>query len=95
MRKQLPKGLPRKARISDDKIAFSRTMLPRERDALKALYTREASKQKVDELFLKCQTATHWVDWGSELIPAAWHIKGAQEMDASPTSPTLQRRTSP
>ncbi|MFX0095421.1 MAG: hypothetical protein ACFFBD_27040 [Candidatus Hodarchaeota archaeon] len=74
--RSLPVKVRRKIEYDDDdnELKFIRVMSSEEHDLLKGLFTRRSSKKAIDRLFEETQSATDWVDYGSELFPARWEL---------------------
>lgn len=74
----LPIEIRRKASCTGSEFSFLRVMTPEARDAIKAILTKEESKDAIDELYGQTQGADEWIDYGTELVPADWVIRSVK-----------------
>jgi hypothetical protein len=78
----IPKALlKRGVRYSGNELRYEGKMSAEDRDALRALFSRQASLDAVDALYEKTQAVPAAVDYGTELLPAEWKLHGAGHAD--------------
>jgi hypothetical protein len=63
--------------FADDTLSYDRAMTEEARDALRVLFREEQSLRGLDDLFDRSKHSLGWVDYGSELLPKGWNVKGA------------------